>query len=176
MASNTKPRPDAADGHELLDVVDSSGRVVGAAPRKLCHGNPALAHRAVHVIVRNRAGQYFLQKRSRSKQVQPGKWDSAVGGHLAPGETYDHAAARELREELGIRDAPLHYLHGYVWRTDIETEHVRTYLLTAEGPFRLDKREIEDGRFWTVSELRSAAGKDVLTPNLEEELERLGVL
>lgn len=165
-----------ADGpDELLDVVDGLGRVVTRQPRSLCHGDPSLRHRAVHVLVRNRAGHIFLQKRARTKAVQPGKWDSSAGGHLLPGEGWEEAARRELKEELGIVAEGLVHLYDYEWRSEIETEHVGTYLLECEGPFRLHPDEIEEGRFWSVAELRAARHTGVLTPNLEEELRRLGV-
>jgi len=184
MAVDRTPgAPSAAAGgdpaDELLEVLDAEGRVVGLAPRARCHGDPSLAHRAVHVLVRNRHGEYFLQKRSRLKRVQPGRWDSSVGGHVDPGESWLEAARREISEELGIvleTSEQLEHLHDYVWRTSIETELVRTYRLDHDGPFRLHPDEIEEGRFWTEAELRTAAGSGRLTPNLEEELHRLGVL
>ena len=70
----------------------------------------------------------------------------------------------------------LRRLHDYVWRSPVETEHVRTYELVHKGPFKLQAEEIDEGRFWTPDELRAAAGSGVLTPNLEEELRRIGVL
>ncbi len=167
---------------ELLEVVDEAGRVLGLAPRSECHRNPSLVHRAVHVIVRDRAGRVFLQKRSLSKRIQPGRWDTSVGGHVDPGESYESAAARELEEELGVELAALgdlghlEHRHDYVWRTRIETERVRTFELTCEGPFRLHPEEIDDGRFWTEAELCAAVGQGVLTPNLEHELRLLQIL
>jgi isopentenyldiphosphate isomerase len=169
----------AREEDELLEVVDDYGRVVGREPRARCHADPALRHRAVHVLVRNSSGQWFLQKRSPTRRVQPGRWDSAVGGHVRPGEGWEEAALRELREELGLKLASpdaLVRLHDYVWRSEVETECVRTYLLEAEGPFEPHPDEIEEGRFWTEDELRSAAGAGVLTPNLEEELRQVGAL
>ena len=81
---------------ELFEIVDDNDLVIGTAPRRECHGNPALVHRAAHVLVFNRAGQLLLQKRSASKDIQPGKWDTSVGGHLDPGENYLTAAVREM--------------------------------------------------------------------------------
>lgn len=186
MSQDEKGRAEAAGpaehDDEFLEVVDELGQVVGAEPRSKCHGDPALAHRAVHVFVRNSRGDLFLQKRALSKRIQPGKWDTSVGGHVLPGESWERAAARELLEELGVRledlggPSALGHLHDYVWRSPVETEHVRTYELAHEGPFRLDSIEIDEGRYWTVDELRAAAGTGVLTPNLEEELRLLGVL
>jgi len=166
---------------ELLELVDDHGETTGVAPRSQCHGNPALAHRAVHVFVRNREGLIFLQKRSDSKDVQPGRWDTSVGGHVVPGESYEEAAAREMEEELGIRlddlggPASLVPLHTYFWRSRTETEYVRTFRVEWEGPFTINPDEISEGRFWSESELRRAIGKGILTPNLEDELRRLSI-
>ncbi len=164
---------------ELIDRVDEAGRVIGVVRRGDCHGNPDLHHRAVHVFVINARGEYFLQKRSLAKLIQPGRWDTSVGGHVGSGETYEQAACKELAEELGIviTDAGLlRQSHDYVWRSSVETEHVRTFLLRHEGPFTLQREEIDDGRFWSLVELRSAVGTGTLTPNLEAELRNLGLL
>lgn len=167
---------------EPLEVVGENGQVSGLATRGQCHGDPTLAHRAVHVLVRNSRGDLFLQKRASTKCVQPGKWDSSVGGHLLPGESYEAAAKRELEEELGItasrppKAGGIEYLHDYVWRSEIETEHVRTFRVVSDGPFRLHPDEIAEGRFWSERELRETAGSGVFTPNLEEELRRAGIL
>lgn len=65
-----------------------------------------LRHRAVFVLVRNRAGDVLVHRRSESKDVWPGWWDVAIGGVVTSGETYDEAARRELLEEAGIDGAP----------------------------------------------------------------------
>ena len=167
---------------ELLEVLDERGAVVGVRRRAEVHSDPSLVHRAVHVIVRNRRGEVFLQRRSRQKRIQPGRWDSSVGGHVDPGESYEDAAERELAEELGASlsrlggRSALVRLHDYVWRTSVETERVRTFQLLYEGPFELHPEEIEEGRFWSVSNLRAAAGGGELTPNLEHELRLLGLI
>src|SRR5512137_1106823 len=96
---------------ELFDIVDDDDRVIGTARRGECHGNPALIHRAVHVLVVNANGDMLLQKRSASKDIQPGKWDTSVGGHLEPGESYHAAAVREMQEELGLTGLPLTFLY-----------------------------------------------------------------
>ena len=84
---------------------------------------------------------------------------------------------RELDEELGLQVAAeqLQLLHHYVWRTAIETEHVRTFATVHEGPFVLHPEEIGEGRFWTLPQLRGAVGGAELTPNLEHELSLLGL-
>ncbi|HWB58583.1 MAG TPA: 16S rRNA (adenine(1518)-N(6)/adenine(1519)-N(6))-dimethyltransferase RsmA, partial [Chthoniobacteraceae bacterium] len=88
----------AQDIHgELFDVVDEQNRVIGAASRHEVHSQK-LRHRAVHIFVFNKAGELFLQKRSRWKDKQQRKWDSSAAGHLNSGDEYDPTAARELFE------------------------------------------------------------------------------
>lgn len=163
----------------MLDLLDEQGRVIGRVRRGEVHGNPALRHRAVHIFVVNSSGDYYLQKRSRLKRVAPGLWDTSVGGHVPAGETYEQGALRELEEELGIRLADasrLSHHHDWIWATRFETEHTRTYRLIWDGEVKPDPVEVEEGRFWSVGEMKDAVGKGVLTDNLERELHLLGIL
>jgi len=96
---NPLERPDLPE--ELFQVVDEQDRPVGGARRSQVHGNNSL-HRAVHVLIFNPAGEVYLQFRSQVKDRHPLTWDSSAAGHVNLGEEYDQAAARELREELGI--------------------------------------------------------------------------
>ena len=163
---------------ELLDLVDADNAVIGTVPRARVHGDPSLQHRAVHVLVYDERAALLLQKRSAAKDIQPGKWDTSVGGHLAPGESYPAAAVREAREELGltIGAGDLEPVHEYVWRSPVETEHVHTFRVRSGGPFTPHPEEIDAAAFWTPQELRAAAGSGVLTPGLEHELALLGVI
>lgn len=158
---------------EWFDLVDEAGNPTGRARRSECHGNPALLHQAVHVFVVNGRGAVFLQKRSAAKDIQPGKWDTSVGGHVDAGETPDAAARRETREELGISDARPEFLHSSLWRTEVESERIQSYWLRHEGPFALHPDEIDEGRFWAVSEIDAALGRGVFTPNFEWEWPRI---
>src|SRR6185436_5449302 len=87
---------------EIFDVVNDRDEVIGRKPRSEVH-RLGLQHRAVHVLVFNRHGEVFLQKRSMKKDRQPGLWDSSASGHLDSGEDYDHCAIRELQEEIGLK-------------------------------------------------------------------------
>ena len=158
---------------ELFDIVDDDDLVIGQASRGECHGNPALIHRVAHVHVFNRRGGLLLQKRSLNKDIQPGKWDTSVGGHLDRGESYRQAAAREMSEELGLMVRPLTFLYYSKIRNAIESENVATYLAVADGPFRFSSDEIDEVRFWSADEIEAALGKGVLTANFEEEWELL---
>jgi isopentenyldiphosphate isomerase len=154
---------------ELFDIVDEQDRVIGQAPRSKCHGDPSLVHRVAHVLVFNPGGDLLLQKRSMSKDIQPGRWDTSVGGHLDPGESYLEAARREMEEELGVKGVPLTFLYHSKIRNEIESENVATYLTVYDGPIRFSPDEIDSVRFWRRDEIESALGRGVFTPNFEEE-------
>lgn len=160
---------------EYLELFDEEDRPLGRiALRSECHGNPRLIHRTAHVVVFNRQGQLLLQKRTHDRDVQPGKWDTAVGGHLGPGETYEQAARREMNEELGIPGQhSLKYLFNIKFRNEIESENVGVFTTIYEGPFQVDSLEVDEIRFWNRADFTALAGTGIFTPNLEWELQRL---
>ena len=92
------------NSEELFPIVDDSGNVLGKATRGECHNGSRLLHPVVHLHVFNSRGEVYLQRRPEWKDIQPGKWDTAVGGHLDYGETPEEALRREVSEELGITD------------------------------------------------------------------------
>src|SRR3984957_10973987 len=91
----------ATMSEEIFDVVNDRDEVIGQRARREVH-RLGLKHRAVHVLVFNRRGEVFLQKRSMIKDTFPGTWDSSASGHVDTGEDYDACAVRELGEELGL--------------------------------------------------------------------------
>ena len=157
---------------ELFPIVDESGAVIGKATRGKCHSGSLLLHPVVHLHVFNAQGDVYLQKRPEWKLIQPGKWDTAVGGHLDYGETPDEALSREVSEELGITDFEPQFIGKYVFESRIERELIYVYRTTYDGEIRPSKEELDGGRFWTMQQIREAMGKNVLTPNFEREFQR----
>jgi isopentenyl-diphosphate delta-isomerase len=138
---------------ELFDVVDEQDRVTGQLARREVHRRK-LRHRAVHLLVANRAGQVFLHQRSMQKDLFPGVWDSSAAGHVGAGEDYDATAGRELEEEIGCRPAkPPQRLFKIEAREETGQEFVWVYRVEAEGPFVLQADEIERGAWFTVAEI-----------------------
>lgn len=158
---------------EMLPVVDEAGNIISAASRGECHGGSKLLHPVVHLHVFDSEGRLYLQRRPDWKDIQPGKWDTAVGGHIDLGENVDMALRREAREELGLTDFQPEHLSSYIFESDRERELVnvfRAVVDTAPAP----SDELDGGRFWTLAEIRSAIGTGVFTPNFEQEFIRLG--
>lgn len=160
---------------ELFPIVDVNGNIVGSATRQECHSGKMLLHPVVHLHIFNSNGSVYLQKRSMSKDIQPGKWDTAVGGHVDLGESIYMALKREAKEELGIEIEKPRYLCSYPFRSSVEYELVNVFYLQVEDNFNpsLSPEEISDGRFWSRQEIEASIGKGVLTPNFEQEYQRI---
>jgi isopentenyl-diphosphate Delta-isomerase len=140
---------------EIFDVVDDHDEVIGQRSRREVH-RLGLKHRAIHVLVFNRRGEVFLQKRSMTKDTFPGAWDSSASGHLDTREDYDACAVRELREEIGLVVAtPPKRLFKLVARPETGWEFVWVYRHEAEGPFTLHPEEIETGGWFTPQKISS---------------------
>jgi len=160
------------DPDEILEIVDACGNVLGSARRRELHGNPALIHRVVHVLVFDGNGRLLLQKRSLFKDVAPGKWDTSVGGHVNPGETGFDAARREMREELGIDVNSLDYLYDYLYSNHTESELVSTFSYLHEGklseiPF--SRSEIDEVRLWDLNNIKELLGSGIFSSQFEKE-------
>ena len=160
---------------ELLPLVDAEGNSIGCATRGECHNGSMLLHPVVHLHLLNKAGDIYLQQRPQWKEIQPGKWDTAVGGHVDYGETIDDALLREVREEVGITDFTPTFLVRYEFVSECERELVYVYKAVYEGEVR-PSDELDGGRFWSVSEIDDAIGKGVLTPNFEQEYQMINNL
>lgn len=162
--------------NEMLPLVDEEGNIIGAATRGECHdGEKRPLHPVVHLHVFNSRGELYLQRRPMWKDIQPGKWDTAVGGHIDLGESVEIALRREVREELGIEDFVPETLTHYVFECARERELVFVHRTTYDGGISPGE-EVDGGRFWSMDEIRAQIGQGVFTPNFESEIQRLNLL
>lgn len=166
VGSNSMKRKD--NQNELLPLVDETGRVVGKASRGCCHDGSGLLHPVVHLHVFDTAGLLYLQKRPEWKDIQPGRWDTAVGGHVAYGETVMEALRRETAEEIGLTDFRAEPLACYVFESSRDRELVNVFrTVTAEKP--VPSEELDGGRFFSPQEILERMGTEFFTPNFEQE-------
>jgi 8-oxo-dGTP pyrophosphatase MutT (NUDIX family) len=152
----------AAD--EIVVIVDQDNHIVGAAPRREMRAK-RLAHRSTYILVFNSRGELYVQKRTRTKDVFPGYYDIATGGVVLAGETYEHGAARELEEEMGIHSVPLTRLFDFYF----ENEHTRlwgcAFSCVYDGVVVLQEEEVESGAFVAVDDILRRAKTQPFTPD-----------
>lgn len=160
---------------ETFPIVDEEGRILGSISRSEAHGGSMILHPVVHLHLFNSKGELYLQKRPVWKDIQPGRWDTATGGHVGLGESVDQALRREVGEELGITDFVPEALGHYVFTSDRERELVFVHKAVYDGPVSPNPEELAGGRFWTQAEIMANTGKGVFTPNFESEYQRFFV-
>lgn len=159
---------------EWFDIVDSEGKVTGKAPRTLCHSGPGMLHPVVHLHIADDRNRLFLQKRAKTKEIQPGKWDTAVGGHVSSGEDIGPALKREVLEELGLQEIAAAPVARYLWETEVESELVYMFFGRYNKVITItNKDEIEEGKFWKIKKIKENLGKGIFTPNFELEFDIL---
>ena len=154
---------------EWVPMVDEQGKVTGQAPRSQVHNGSKLLHPVVHLHVINHNKTILLQKRPLSKQIQPGKWDTSVGGHISAGETLEQALKKEAFEEIGIVGFSAKLLKVYKWESEVEAELVYLFTTFDFKNVKVQSDEVDEIRFWTKNQIENQLGKNFFTPNFEHE-------
>ena len=163
------------NSNEIFPIVDENGKTIGSATRGECHNGSKLLHPVVHLHLLDSKGRLYLQQRPLWKEIQPGKWDTAVGGHIDYGEEVAVALLREVREEIGIEEFTPKFLMKYLFESERERELVYVYSTVYDGEIN-PSEELDGGRFWSFDEIEDVMGKAILTPNFEQEFNRIRAL
>jgi 8-oxo-dGTP pyrophosphatase MutT (NUDIX family) len=119
----------------------------------------------------NPGGELYIQKRARTKDVLPGYYEVA-GGVVLAGESYAQGAARELTEELGIRDVPLTRLFDFYFADAQARIWGRAFSCAYDGEIVLQEEEVESGAFMRVEDVRRLAATGRITPDALLVLQR----
>ena len=162
-----------AHGSEWFPIVLPSGMVVGRSTREYCHGGRKPLHPVIHIHIIDRFSRIYLQKRSMRKDIQPGKWDTAVGGHVSYGESLIEAVYREASEELGFTEFNPIYLETYEFESSVEREMVNVFAAVGSYELHPDLDEVDEGRWWELADIDANIGKGIFTPNFESEFQMI---
>ena len=154
----------ANPAEEIVVIVDRDNLPIGAVTRKIMR-QQRLIHRASYILVFNTAGELYIQKRSRTKDIYPGYWDLASGGVILEGESYEEGAKRELRQELGIGGVKLRLLFDQYYEDAHNRVWGRIFACTSNGPFTLQEEEIDAGRFIALGEIEQLNQVEPVTPD-----------
>ncbi len=159
---------------ETVQIVNEENTEIAAVSRWIMR-EQQLIHRACYILVFNQAGDLFVQKRTETKDVYPGYYDVAAGGVVLAGESYEESAERELAEELGIEGVKLTPCFDNYFEDTANKVWGRVFRCKHEGPFTLQKEEIESGGFMNVTQILDAGDSQLLTPDGIEILHRLSL-
>ncbi len=163
------------DSHELFYWVDDNDRVLGSVERGIAHQNQKMKHRSIFILLFNRNNEILLQKRSQSKDSFPLFWTVSVSGHVVYGQSYDEAALRELKEELGLNLTLQKLSKIYI---EEEREFACLYRgdLIDELLIKFDRDEIEQIQWVNLDNLLSFIDKNNLTPSAKRVLRELKII
>jgi len=148
----------------LVTLANEKGEITGQASKSLVHKGKKLLHPMVHLHFINDKRKILLQKRPADKLVQPGKWDTAVGGHISAVETLETALKREVLEETGVTGFSAVLLKIYRWETDLEAELVYMYKAPLKTPPEVQSAEVDELKFWSRSEIEENIKRGILRP------------
>ena len=141
---------------EIWDILNDSGVTTG---KTVVRGRTTLKsgeyHLVVHIWVMSSSGDFLIQRRSERRRLMPGEWAS-TGGSAISGENSVTAAARELREELGIRAVKGSL--KFMGRLKRRNSFLDLWFIKCDADIsrlRLQKSEVAEVKWVTRDELKS---------------------
>ncbi|MDD9912772.1 MAG: NUDIX domain-containing protein [Alphaproteobacteria bacterium] len=136
---------------ELLDIVDENDVVIGQKSRDDVY-EKGLMHRTVQVLVINEAGELIVQWRSAHKKKNPRVFMASVGETVQAGESYEDAAVRGLKEELGATDVELKPLGLIKIRNTDSPRNSMAFIADYSGEVTGWEEEAEVLDYWDADE------------------------
>ncbi|MBI2355738.1 MAG: NUDIX domain-containing protein [Candidatus Doudnabacteria bacterium] len=143
--------------NELLFAVDENNQPIEPVERHRAHSE-GVWHRNAHVWVLNSKNEVLCNKRSVSKDHNPGLWEAFFGGHILVGISPVQGAIMELHEELGLRaeepDLKLWKVVKHYYE-DKNKEFIYVYIFFWDGDvdsLSFEKEEMDEVK-WVALEL-----------------------
>jgi isopentenyl-diphosphate delta-isomerase len=156
-------RAGAQDTRRVV-VCDERGTALRTGGLLEVHRGEGILHKAFSILVfRQRGTELLLQRRSAGKPLFALRWANTCCSHPSPDEDLEHAAARRLREEMGISVA-LRKAGAFVYRakdpvsdlSEYEYDTVFVGFAADALAVQADPAEIADWRWMSVVTLQRA--------------------
>jgi len=141
----------AASDAERIAWVDEQDHLLGGVLRRELRER-RLIGRGTYILLFNSAGLLCVHRRTLSKALYPGYWDVAAGGMVLESESYAESAARELAEELGIKDVPLVEHAHFLYDAPESRLWCMAYSAVSDAPLVLQPEEVLEARFISIED------------------------
>jgi len=138
--------------YNKIQVVDENDNPLGAMSYHEAIDKGCI-RRASRVYVFNQSGKILIQRRSKHIS-KPMLFDGSAAGHVDEGETYAEAAARELKEELGISGYELTLIE-HARRTTHFFSDTYKVVVPDNVVVDIDSHEVHDFLWMSVTEIDS---------------------
>lgn len=109
----------------------------------------------VAIMLAEHDGRLLL---GRQPHYPPGRY-SALAGFVEPGETFEVAVARELKEEAGIEVADIRYLASQPWPFP-SSLMIGAHARALGDSLTIDKNELDDARWFGRDDVLAALAGD----------------
>lgn len=145
--------------NKLIQIVDEHDKPVSES-EMVEAWKKGLQHRIVRIMVVDKDENILLQMRSKTSLTFPSLWDPAAAGHVDAGEDYETAAARELKEEIGIDGVKLkeiaYFKTKYRHQEYLFNRFNKLYTVTVPKniALKIDPEEVERVQWFTSGELK----------------------
>jgi len=164
----------------LIQIVDEIDNAINAASIDEAQLK-GLFHRVSRVMVEDDEQNVVIQKRPADMPTYPNCWDCSAAGHVDAGEAYDVAAAREMKEEIGLSGLDLEEVGYYKTLNEQGNRHLKrfnksykTVVKRSETVIMPDHDEVVEAKWIAISELKEdiASKPDNYTDGLKEHVAR----
>lgn len=163
---------------ERVIFVDKNDQPIGAGDRKEAWAKGYYT-RNICVVLRDQNGRFLSQKRNMRVRSYAGMWTVAASGHLDEGETWDEAAHREVKEEIGV-STNLTAIGDFILEDNTENKKIRRIIHVYEGTisdstqFVLQEDEVEGIEWYELEELKIQMLKtqEKFTPSFRKVIQK----
>ncbi|MEU4356286.1 NUDIX hydrolase [Streptomyces virginiae] len=152
----------------MVERVDEQDQVLAVVSRgeAVRHG---WLHRIAVTVCRDREGRILVHRRSEDVDRFPGHYEVGLGGAVAPGESYEEAASRELAEELDVR-APVRIIVKFLNRSGLSPHWLAVHEAVLSNNLCPDPDEVMWHCLLSESELLKSMRENLFTPDTHDVL------